>query len=101
MAGPSFDSDSDQSRYQERVQLVETRLNARFKSVAHRWDEESDSEVFSFSVRDENFEVNVPKATLTDENVAAFYIESNIDSVKGTSWKKVLLTPTEGIIPLE
>ena len=40
-------------------------------------------------------------ATFVVEVITLFYIQSSIDSVKGSSWKSMLLTPTEGIIPLE
>ncbi len=101
MAKPKFDSDSDRSRYKERLEVIQTRLSARFQSVTHKWDADSQTEVFAFSQKDENFRLNVPRATLVDESVGLFYIESSVDSVKGSSWKSILLTPTEGLVPLE
>ncbi len=101
MAKPSFDSDSDRSRYKERLEVIQTRLSARFQSVTHEWDAGTKSEVFAFSLKDESFRLSVPRQTLVAEVITLFYIESNIDSVKGSSWKSMLLTPTEGIVPLE
>ncbi len=101
MAKPKFDSDSDRSRYKERVEVIQTRLSARFQSVTHKWDADSQTEVFAFSQKDENFRLNVPRATLVGANIGIFYIESNVDNVKGSSWKSILLTPTEGLVPLE
>ena len=101
MAKPEFDSDSDQSRYKERIEVIQTRLSVRFQKVRHEWDADSKTEVFAFSRKDENFRLNVPRATLVLESVGLFYIESNVDNVKGSSWKSILLTPTEGLVPLE
>ena len=53
MAKPSFDSDSDHSRYEERLKVIQTRLSARFQSVTHEWDADTKSEVFAFSLKDE------------------------------------------------
>ncbi len=101
MAKPSFDSDSDRSRYKERLEVIQTRLSARFQSVTHEWDADTKSEVFAFSLKDESFRLSVPRQTLVGEHVGLVYIEASVDNVKGSSWKSILLTPTEGLVPLE
>ena len=64
MAKPNFDSDSDRSRYKERLEVIQTRLSERFQSVTREWDADTQSEVFAFSHKGESFRLSVPRATL-------------------------------------